>query len=90
MTCRDTIPLRDALPSTTAPPVVTVPSGLVPGAGPVLATLAPRAYWREGFENPIRGIPNAARVRAAYSGRRALRVGARTARSSGSATAGCA
>ena len=47
-------------------------------AGTVLAPLAPRSYWSEGFENPIRGIPNTARVRAAFSGRRGLRLGSAT------------
>ena len=51
------------------------PRGATP-AGTVLAPLAPRSYWSEGFENPIRGIADAARVRAAHSGRRGLRLGA--------------
>jgi hypothetical protein len=45
-----------------------------PGAGTVPPPLAPRSYWSEGFENPIRGIADAARVRAAHSGRRGLRL----------------
>ena len=57
---------------------VTAP-GATP-AGTVLAPLAPRSYWSEGFENPIRGIPRAARVRAAHSGRRGLRLGAQARR----------
>ena len=65
-------------PGTTAPSAGAAPGtaagGLVPEAEAVLAPLAPRSYWREGFENPIRGIPNAARVRAAHTGRRGLRV----------------
>ena len=51
------------------------PAGLVPSASAILAPLAPRSYWREGFENPIAGIPNAARVGAAYTGRKGLWVG---------------
>jgi Domain of unknown function (DUF1929) len=53
----------------------TAPALLVPKARTVLAPLAPRSYWREGFENPLLGIPNAARVGAAYTGRKALWVG---------------
>jgi Galactose oxidase-like, Early set domain len=67
-----------APPGSTAPTRVTAPT--TPGApaaggtGAVLAPLAPRSYWSEGFENPIKGIPNAARVRAAFSGLRGLRL----------------
>jgi hypothetical protein len=50
------------------------PGAPAPGAGAALAPLSPRSYWSEGFENPIKGIPNAARVRAAFSGRRGLRL----------------
>ena len=63
-------------PGAAAPRRVTAP-GATP-AGTVLAPLAPRSYWSEGFENPIRGIPNTARVRAAFSGRRGLRLGSAT------------
>jgi hypothetical protein len=71
-----TVPGPTGPPAAPAAPATTAPGALVPGAGAVLAPLAPRGYWREGFENPIRGIPEAARVRVAYSGRRGLRVGA--------------
>ena len=45
------------------------------GARPGSARAA-RPTGGEGFENPMRGIPEAARVRVANSGRRGLRVGA--------------
>ncbi|HSI31701.1 MAG TPA: galactose oxidase-like domain-containing protein, partial [Miltoncostaeaceae bacterium] len=63
-------------PGAVAPGRVTAPR--VTPAGTVLAPLAPRAYWREGFENQIKGVPNTARVRAAFSGRRGLRLDSET------------
>jgi hypothetical protein len=65
---------------TTAPGAAApgrAPPGATP-AGTVLAPLAPRSYWSEGFENPIKGIPNRARVRAPFSGRRGLRLASET------------
>ena len=63
-------------PGAVAPGRVTAPRATP--AGTVLAPLAPRSYWSEGFENPIKGIPNTARVRAAFSGRRGLRLDSET------------
>jgi Domain of unknown function (DUF1929) len=59
-------------PGAAAPGRVTAPGAT--RAGSVLVPLAPRSYWSEGFENPIKGIPNTARVRAPLTGRRALRL----------------
>lgn len=72
--------LSGASPAPPSGPAPVGPAVLPPPAGPSVRTarfvpMPPRPYWREGFENPVRGIRQAARVGLAHRGAKGLWIG---------------